>query len=352
MAKHIHYWNILKFYCLVFHHLPNKIKQQSTEEIMNIGEEKINFKVARDFGETFNISINFLRQNFLPFFICLLLLAGPFILIYSFVVAHYESVILDKNALVKAGLLYNVNTYNWEYFISILLQFISYLSMTCTTYSYMIVYSEKGKGNFTVADVVRKMNSNIGKIIGGFILFFLIVVIFIVAIFFIIGIISGTSPIIAGLLAFASLIGSLLVAPNIVWQLNTLFLVIIADDEIPMSAYGRTRIVMKDNYWWTWLIVVCSTLIVSVLSLLFAIPSYVYTLFQNYSTSDDASETSILYIFTFATCTFLATLVYSLFYIISSFHYFSLAEKKDGKGLLERINEIGKIQTNTTEQTF
>lgn len=319
---------------------------------MNINEEKINFKVARDFGETFNVSIKFLRQNFLSFFICLLLLAGPFILIYSFVIAHYQSVILDKTALVKAGLLYNVNTYNWEYFISILLQFVSYLSMTCTTYSYMVVYSEKGKGNFTVGDVVRKMNSNIGKIIGGFILFFLLAVIFIVAIFFIVGIIAGTSPIIAGLIAFALLIGSLLIAPNMIWQLNTLFLVIIAEDEIPMSAYGRTRIVMKDNYWWTWLIVVCSTLIVFVLSLLFAVPSYIYTLFQAYGTSDGVSETSVLYIITFATCTFLATLVYSLFYIIGSFHYFSLAEKKDGKGLLERINEIGKAQTNTIEQQF
>lgn len=319
---------------------------------MNISQEKINFKVARDFGETFNVSITFLRQNFISFFVCLIVLAGPFILLYSCIFAHYEAVLLDKNALVKAGLLYNVKVYNLEYFLSLFCQIISYLSMVCTTYSYMIVYSEKGKGNFTVGDVAKKMNAHIGKIIGGFLLFSLLSIIFIVAIFFIVGMIIESSPVLGGLLVFALLIVVLLVGPTIMWQLNTVFLVIISEDEIPISAFGKTRIVMKNNYWWTWLMVVCSTFMVSIVSLLFAIPSFVYTLVNSYSTSESAEETSILYMLVYASCAFLATLVYSFFYIIGSFHYFSLTEKYDGKGLMERINEIGKTQTNITEQQF
>ncbi len=319
---------------------------------MNISQEKINFNVARDFGETFNVSITFLRQNFASFFVCLIVFAGPFILLYSCVSAHYEAVLLDKNALVKAGLLYNVKIYNLEYFLSIFCQIISYLSMVCTTYSYMVVYSEKGRDNFTVGDVAKKMNAHIGKIIGGFLLFSLLSIIFIVAIFFIVGMIIESSPVLGGLLVFALLIVVLLVGPTIMWQLNTVFLVIISEDEIPISAFGKTRIVMKHNYWWTWLMVVCSTFMVSILSLLFAIPSFVYTLVNSYSTSESAEETSILYMLVYASCAFLATLVYSFFYIISSFHYFSLTEKYDGKGLMERINEIGKTQTNITEQQF
>lgn len=315
--------------------------------------EKINFKVARDFGETFNISIKFLRQNFRSFFICLLLVAGPFVLLYSFTSAHHQSVILDKTALVKAGRLYNINTYSLEYFLSILLQFISLLSLMCTTYSYMIVYSEKGPGNVTAGDVIKKINAHIGKIIGGFFLFFVLTVIFIVAIFFIVGIIVQSASVFGVFLIIFLFIGTLLIAPNILWQLNTAFLVILSENEIPLSAYGRTREVMKDNYWWTWLITVCNLFIISFLSTLFLIPTGIYSLVRLYTPSTGiAEETSVIYIIILALCSFLATLVYSVFYIISSFHFFSLAEKKDGTGLMERINEIGKKPTNNEEKQF
>ncbi|CAN5386560.1 hypothetical protein BH10BAC1_BH10BAC1_21830 [soil metagenome] len=319
---------------------------------MNISQDKIHLKVARDFGETFNVSIKFLRQNFVSFFTCLLLLAGPFVLLYSFTSAHHQAVIMEKTALVKSGRLYNMNIYTWEYFLSLLFQFISYLSMICTTYSYIIVYSEKGKGNFTVADVAKKMNTNIGKIIGGFFLFFLLTIIFVVALFFIVGMIIQASPILGGLLVFILFIGFLLVGPNLLWQLNTAFLVILAEDEIPISAYGRTRVVMKNNYWWTWLIVVCATFMVSLLSLLFVLPTSIYSLIHLYSNSSGEEGSSILFTIISCICIFLATSVYSIFYIISTFHYFSLSEKTDGKGLLERINEIGNTQKNTVEQQF
>ncbi len=319
---------------------------------MNISQENINFKIARDFGETFNISVKFLRQNFSSFFICLLFLAGPFILSYSLILAHYDSVIIDKTALVKAGLLYNIKIYNWEYFLSLLLQILSYLSIICTTYSYMIVYSEKGKGNFTVADVAKKMNAHIGKITGGFLLYSFLTTIFIVALVYIIGMIGNSSNFFGVLMVILIFIGILLVGPNLLWQINTVFLVILIENEIPLSAYGRTREVMKDNFWWTWLLVVCGLFTISLLSVLFLLPSYLYTLINYYGTAESVQETSILYIIVSAVCTFLGTITNSIFYVISTFHYYSLAEKKDGKGLLERINEIGISQKNITEQQF
>ena len=320
---------------------------------MRTDQEKINFKVDRDFGQTFNISIKFLRQNFKSFFLSILLVAGPFVLLYSFTSAHHQSVTLDKTALVKAGRLYNMNTFTLEYFISFFLQFISLLALMCTTYSYMLVYNEKGPGNFTVREVIKKINAHLGKIIGGFFLFFVLTLIFIVAIAFIVGIIIESAPVFGVFLVLFLFIGVLLVGPNILWQLNTLFLVIISENEMPFFAYGRTREVMKGNYWWTWLLIVCTIFIVSFLSLLFVIPAGIYSLIKIYTpTADVLEETSITYIIVLALCSFLATLVYSIFYIISSVHYFSLAEQKDGTGLLERINEIGITSKSNTEQQF
>ncbi|MBA3971748.1 MAG: hypothetical protein H0X46_06310 [Bacteroidetes bacterium] len=315
--------------------------------------DQINFKVSRDFGETFNISIKFLRQNFRSFFVCLLLVAGPFILLYSFTSAHYQSVIMHKTALVQAGRLYNINIYNLEYFMSLLAQFISLLSLMCTTYSYMLVSSEKGAGNVTVKEVIKKLNEHLVKIAGGFFLFFVLTVIIVVAITFLVGMIVSSLPVLGVFLVLGLFVALLLLGPNILWQLNTSFLVILAENEMPFFAYGRTRELMKGNYWWTWLIIVCNVFLISFLSLLFLLPTGIYSLIKIYTPSTGVvEETSMIYIIILATCSFLATAVYSIFYIISGFHYFSLTENKDGAGLMERINEIGKAPKINTEQQF
>jgi hypothetical protein len=315
-----------------------------------INQEKINFKVTRDFGETFNVSIKFLRQNFKSYFLCLLFLAGPMILLYSCSSAYYQTVILYKVSLVKAGRLYNMNIFTWEYFLSIFFQFLSYLSMMCCTYAYMLVYQEKGKGNFTTGDVARKMNASAGKIIGAFFLFFFLITIFVFAIILVYIVIAKLSTVLGVLIGIGLFIGAILLGPTISWQLSTSFLVILADDETPISGYTRTKDVMKRNHWWTWLIMVCASLMVVLLSLLFTLPKTIYSLVLTYSTSSEPQETSFFYLTVLTVCTFAATLVYSIIYIICGFHYFSLAEKSDGTGLMERINEIGKSTIDTKEQ--
>jgi hypothetical protein len=307
-----------------------------------MSEEKISLKVARDFGETFNISIKFLRQNFKLYFLSILLLAGPFVLLNCFTSAYYQSVMLDKAALVRAGRLYNVTSYGWEYFLTLFTQFIALLAVMCVNYSFMIVYEEKGLGNFVVKDVAKKINDHFIKIGSGFIVFFFLIIVFAVAIGTIIGIFGESLPFLAIFFAFLLIIAILLVGPNFLWQLSTSFLVILCENEIAFSAFGRTRYVMRDNYWWTWLIVVCSSLMIFIFSLFFTIPSIAYSWIKMLSNSTEVEETSMVYMLVIIVCTFCATTIYAVLYLICGFHYFSLAEKKDGKGLMERINEIGK----------
>ena len=109
-----------------------------------MSEAKINFNVTRDFGETFNVSIKFLRQNFKMYFLTVILIAGPFVLLTSFASAFYDSSIITKTSLVRAGRLYNVSPYSIGYFLSVSSQFIAWLALMCTNYSFMLVYNEKG----------------------------------------------------------------------------------------------------------------------------------------------------------------------------------------------------------------
>ncbi len=310
-----------------------------------INQDKINFLQARDFGETFNVSVKFVRQNFKIYFLTFLLLAGPFMLLYSFSGAYYESVILHKVALVKAGLLYNMTTYSWEYFVSLFFQLLSALALMCTNYSFMVVYHEKGTGNFRVGDVAKKMKQHVSKIIGGFFLFLILTIIFGVAIVVVVSLIINGSRVAGVILLFALIVGFLIIGPNLLWQFSTSFLVMISENEIAFTAFGRTREVMKNNYWWTWLVGVCASLITMFISLMFALPMIVFTLIKTFTmTSDGNYENSIFYLIVFVVSTFFSSMVYALLHVVSGFHYFSLAEKRDGTGLMERINEIGTQQ--------
>jgi MFS family permease len=243
---------------------------------------------------------------------------------------------------VHAGELYGLKKYDGIYFLSIVLQFLSYLTMMCTSYSYMLLYNERGKGNFNVGDVAKKMTAVIGKIIGAFFLFGFLILIFAVAVAFVINMIGSASPVFGVLLLLGLVVLILILFPNLSWQLCTLFLVIIAEEEIPLTAYGRTREVMKDNYWWTWLLMVCSNLMIMFVSAMFMIPELIYNLVLEAAALEEIQETSIVYIIVVITCTFCGTLVNAIGYVIGGFHFFSLEEKKDGAGLMERINDIGK----------
>lgn len=307
-----------------------------------MNQEKIKLLQARDYGELFNVSIAFIRQNFKIYFLCIFFLAGPFVLLHSIAAAYYQAVILHKVALVRVGMLYNMNAYSWEYFLSLFLQFISVLSLMCTNYSFMVVYNEKGFANFTVSDVAKKLTQHIGKIIGGFFLFLVLIVIFGCSAGFIIGLVAGNSLALSILFSICIIVAFLIFAPNLLWQLSTSFLVMILENEIPFSAFGRTREVMKNNYWWTWLIIVTASLLIVIVSFMFALPLVIFTFIKTYFIASSGVEgSSFLFIIVFVLSSFFSTLIYSILYVICGFHYFSVAEKADGKGLMERINEIG-----------
>jgi len=64
------------------------------------------------------------------------------------------------------------------------------------------------------------------------------------------------------------------------------------------------------------------------------------------------NETSIPFIAVATVCTFCTTLLYGFMYIINGVHYYSLAEKNDGKGMMERINEIGATPNTNVNQQY
>lgn len=316
--------------------------------------EKINFRQSRDFGETFGVSIKFLKQNGKLLFQSLIYIAGPFLLLSAIAGAFYQSNALNMYSITNPRPGGVFAQFGWSYLIFIVAAVIANLSLVATVYAYMIEYMEKGPGNFTVSNVGQRVVQSIGKVLSVFLLMFLIgflLIIILVGIFIGVG---SASPALAIFLGFLLIIGMIILFPPLMWQLSVVYLIRMQEGRSVTESFARSRDVMRDNFWWTWVIVICSSLAVGIIGIVFTLPQTVFNmvLMISHMRNGGDGETSIAFIIVATVCTFCTTLLYAALYIINAFHYYSLAEKKDGIGLMERINEIGSTPNQHVDQQY
>lgn len=316
-----------------------------------MNQEKINFRVSRDFGETFNVSIKFLRQNFKLFLQSLLFIAGPFLLISSIAGAFYQSSAINAFSWARAGNPFS--QFGISYFLFILAAIISNLVLMGTVFSFMLEYMEKGFGNFNLSDVAKRLTVNIGNILSVFFSLTFLIVIFLGAFIGILFVIGNSSPALVAIIAILFVIAMIILFPPFMWQLSAVYIVKMVENDSVFDSFGKTKFVMKGNFWWTWVIVVCGSLAVWIVSIVFSLPQAAMQIFLMFSkTANSGSEINIVFIIVATICTFCTTMVYSIFYVLTTFHYFSLEEQKEGKGLMEKINEIGQTPNNNVDQQY
>ncbi len=324
-----------------------------------MNQEKINLRMVRDFGETFNVSVKFVRQNFKLFFKSLVFIAGPFLLVSSIAGAFYQTGAINMQSRLQSGRFGSdpwdilADQFGWTYFIFIVASILANLALIGTVYAFMLTYAEKGPGQFTVNDVSAKLLKNAGGIIG---IFFALTLLFILIFVVIIGIGIGIGvavPALGVLFAIAAFFGIMILFPPLIWQLSVVYLVKMENGGGAIESFNKTKEVMRGNFWWTWVIVVCSSIGIGIMGFVFTLPQLAYQLVLTFSAmKGEETETSIPFIVIATICTFCATLLYSLMYVINGIHYYSLAEKNDGKGLLQQINEIGNITPPNVNQQF
>lgn len=316
-------------------------------------QEKINFRQVRDFGEVFNVSVKFFRQNFKLFFQSLIFIAGPFILISAIAGAFYQSNAANLFSFTRTGSSDIFSQFGWTYFVFIIAAVIANIMLLGTVFGFMINYMEKGPDGFSVNDVVRTVVKNIGNILSVFFILLFLTIIVLTLSGVIVYFIASAVPVLGVILGIALFFGVLILFPPLMWQLSIVYLVKMQEKGNVFKALNHTGKVMRGNFWWTWVIMVCAVLAVGIISFVFALPQAVYSMVLMFSHIKDASgETSIPFIIVATICTFCSTILYSALYVISAFHYYSLSEQKDGIGLMERIDEIGNTTNNNVEQNY
>ncbi len=283
-----------------------------------MAEQKIELRKIRDLSENLNDTFGFIRQNFKPLVTSFLVIAGIFMLANSILNGIYQGGVMG--GAIKDVMLGKRDTtrspfwmLNGTYFVVVSLAWINFIAMSTGITCYMKLYDRLQKQPPTIQEVWDEFKK-----------YFLKVLLYSIPI---------------ALLTAAGFI--FCIAPGV--YLAVVFvpfsIALIVEDETFSGAWDRCFALIKNNFWSSLGLYVLVYIIYSfsagIISGVFAL----LTGLASYFTTKDITTTigiatSVLNIFSFV--------FYIVFYVSVVLHYFNLAERQYGTGVMQRLNTLGE----------
>ncbi|MFC0185487.1 hypothetical protein SAMN04515674_103273 [Pseudarcicella hirudinis] len=332
---------------------------------------EIVFEKERDFSDKINITFAFVIQNFKSFFWALLCFTGPLVLLSGIFAGIYQTKVFSKistskNESVSVETSQNAwdrifktigrqgaDFFSIEYFLTIVFSIIAGALMIVTVQSYLYAYKTQNrqpeigevweviKGRFwpicrallIVSVIYIIMVTLSGVIIWGFTLIF--------DNKFLTGILSGVVVLLMGIFMMYCLITTSLI-PSIMTFEN-----------IRARASIRRAFVLIKNKWWsTFGLIFIMSVIRMITSLIFGIPAVIIPVIRSLKLMGSGKSGDLIMIFSTVVSVLGSTLLIAPIYVSLVFQYFNLLERKEGKGLLKQVSEIGlnKIDRNEEEE--
>jgi len=295
----------------------------------------------RDFGACIEDAFIFLRRNVGPIFRCFLFYAAPIFLVGSLVGVFafqnfFSSLSQSANFELPAGLTISM-------MVLYLCLVIAYFLVYAMSFAALAAYHDKGNVNIALSDITSRLWSYTGKL-------FLYALLMIFLMFLAIGLVAlpmFISPAFGFLFfpfffVFMYFSIPLQMAPYILVHEKTGY----------YESFKRAHLLIKNNWWATFGLLIVVSMIASMLSYLFAAPAYAVMLIQSISTGDPevflesggfwGSLTMILY--------FLGAMIGSIFTnTCLVMKYYDLTARKDVGHWDDRINQIGTKKDSTFE---
>ncbi|MCA0229093.1 hypothetical protein [Runella limosa] len=277
----------------------------------------------RDFGQKINATFDFVVQNFKPLAISLLYIAGPLSLVGGFFMGSYQSGILEmqKSVLESGsssfdGIYQMVGTVFLLSFFLILANIISSLVIG----AYFLEY-EAGNRNITPEIVWNRLKGYIGKAL----------------IFnFVMGI-----AVVAGIVFF------LLPGIYLGVTLSLMTMILMRENLDLGDTFRRCFYLIKDKWWSTFGLLFVMGIVSSIIGYAFQIPTLILTIMSSLQVK--LANTEVLMTISGVIGTVGGGLVRSLVLIAIVFQYYNLVERREGSGILDAIDNIGKTDTPRTD---
>lgn len=304
------------------------------------------FERARNFSETYSHTLAFIRENFGPYFRTVLFVAGPLLLLTNIGFAAFQFNMLTEMS-VADSLDARLGAVGYYYIALLLMYSFNHCVLAMVVSQFIRVYRRKTEDPIDAADVVRSLVKSFWHNLVTFVGIYVIMMVVLALILAGLIALGSADPAVAGFLTVMSFMGGVLVLPPTWYYISSFFLVRALDRRQGFfKAMGSAARVMRGNFWWSWAIVAVFALILFGLSFSIILPQRMLMELLQMTTIDITQHQLLIYV-TVASAIgmFIKSIFDSGMYVLTSIHYFSLKERRDGTALLALIEEIGTKQT-------
>ena len=281
--------------------------------------ERIDLRRERDFGEIFNSSLTFLKQEIRSFGKGILVLVLPAMVLLTLFSSYQSTTQIMYDPFLKNIIIV---------FLAILTQTIIYV----TIYAYLNLYFLKYQ-KITIKELFIEFRYNFFRIFWALII---IIVIIALSVGICIAVFSNSAPIIGVIFAIIAAIYFLV-------SFSMMPSIMVFEDRGVGYAFSRSFKLTHMKWWNTFLILLVGGIIVFVIAVIIQSPLYILLasarLHNNFDLFNNFNGFIIVY-------SSIASSIIKIFYIIpaflAAFQYFSLVEAREKPSLIARIDEIGE----------
>ena len=292
--------------------------------------QRIELRRMRDFNDKMNITFEFMRLHFTPLFKSLSLIGGPFMIISGVVSGYYNKyyLALQKDGL-SGGPLAMISELGTWVGLMFLFFAISYAVILIVVYEYFRLYGKQAIPHVIgVNDIWPVVKKNFISLIAVSIL---------VAVVITAGFLFLILPGIYLMIVFS------LIVP-----------IMIIEQKSIGESFSRCFTLISGKWWSTFGLVVITSIIVAVMSQIFAIPQYIFTFVQ---AAHDVAEDGSLplwqelgLIISSVIATFGSSLLQTITLVAVGFQYYNLVERKEAAGLMAKLDSFGQSKTPVAGQ--
>lgn len=286
----------------------------------------IQFKKERELGDILGDTFKFVRENYKMLFKALVKYAGPVFLLQIFATAYYTFTASDLENIFLGGNQIN-SGFGFDVVLALLFMLITsvaYQAFMYGTIQHTIKSYVKNDGKINIDEVGHGMNQDWGNFLGlGFVIF---------------------AMIFAGMM-FCLIPGIYLMVPlSLAYSIRTF-------DRLSFSeTISHCFRLVKDNWWITFFTLLVMGIIVYLMSMIFQIPAFIYTMTKTFTAVQEGSysDPSFMFDWVYLALSVVANAAQSILFgilaISVAFIYFNLNEQKNHTGAYEAIDNLGKDQ--------
>jgi hypothetical protein len=294
--------------------------------------QKIELRRTRDFGEKFNATFEFIRQNYKGFMPAVIFISIPLIVVGMVVANYYSNFVLYKN----------VSSYGSEDFFGniignlfgyVLIAYVfivaGYLINTSLVYNYMKLYTRhENPTSVTVKELWDESKKYIGPIF--------------------------VASILVGIVVVIGMVFLLIPGIYLAIALSLIVSVIIFEDKSIGDAFSRCFFLIKDKWWSTFGLIFVAGMIQGMMGFIFNIPEMILSVtFALHRDGDMLMDPPMwqkgAMILSSSISAIGAGLLSCISFIAIAFQYFNLVERREATGLLNQIETFGKADSTNPD---